>query len=48
MDTACIRLISLSGCGAERLENYAGQGPTKKAAKERAAEAVALSGHCVR
>ncbi|KAF9647467.1 hypothetical protein BDM02DRAFT_3098144 [Thelephora ganbajun] len=34
-------------CGVERLEEYAGQGQSKKAAKEKAAEAIALSGHCV-
>jgi len=33
-------------CGIERLEQYAGEGPSKRAAKEKAAEAIALSGHC--
>jgi len=33
-------------CGVERLDEYAREGPSKKAAKEKAAEAIALSGHC--
>ncbi|EIW64144.1 uncharacterized protein TRAVEDRAFT_41560 [Trametes versicolor FP-101664 SS1] len=32
----------------ERLEVFAGVGDSKKAAKEKAAEQMALSGHCVR
>lgn len=40
-------ITSLSGNG-EELHGYAREGPTKKAAMEAAATAIALSGHCVR
>lgn len=33
-------------CGTDRLEQFAAEGPSKKAAREKAAEAIALSGHC--